>query len=173
MPMCPPHVYMARPSTGSRRSVRPLKLKPWHFCARRQMRWPGLVASCCWAMRVAGKVGISCFPPPSKISSAGGGETFMWTYAVGCLVGRGVRSAAMRRFLRAGGEDVIVCACEDGSGIVASVARNLLVFVLTESRLLLASSLRQLRKMLYTAAEDGEGTCCVMSTRSRKAGSWR
>jgi hypothetical protein len=38
MPICPPHVYIARPSTGSRRSVRPLKLKPWHFCARRQMR---------------------------------------------------------------------------------------------------------------------------------------
>lgn len=38
MPMCPPHVYIARPSTGSLRSVRPLKLNPWHFCARRQMR---------------------------------------------------------------------------------------------------------------------------------------
>jgi hypothetical protein len=97
----------------------------------------------------------------------------MWTYAVGCLVGVGVRSAAMRRLLRAGGEDMTVCACEDGSDIAASVARDLLVFVLTESRLLLASSLKQLRKMLYTAAEDGEGTCCLMSTRSRKAGSWR
>jgi hypothetical protein len=96
----------------------------------------------------------------------------MWTYAAGCLVGDGVRSAAIRRFLRAGGEDVTVCACEDGSGVVASVTRDLLAFVLTESRLLLASSLRQLRKMLYTAAEDGEGTCCLMSTRSRKAGSW-
>lgn len=45
--------------------------------------------------------------------------------------------------------------------------------VSADNRLLLASSLRQLRKMLYTAADDGEGTCCLMSTRSRKAGSWR
>jgi hypothetical protein len=90
---------------------------------------------------------------------------------VGCLVGGGVRSAATRRLLRLDGEDVASCdgtSCDD---VEASVLWEPLAPA--ESRLLLESSLRQLRKMLYTAAEDGEGTCCLMSTRSRKAGSWR
>jgi hypothetical protein len=95
----------------------------------------------------------------------------MWTYAVGCLVGGGVRSAVTRRLLRADGEEVAVCACEDGGKVVVSGAWDWLPLALTESRLLLASSLRQLRNMLYTAADDGEGTCCLMSTRSRNAGS--
>jgi hypothetical protein len=90
---------------------------------------------------------------------------------VGCLVGGGVRSAATRRLLRLDGEDVAGC---DGTGcddVAASVLWEPLAPA--ESRLLLESSLRQLRKMLYAAAEDGEGTCCLMSTRSRKAESWR
>ena len=86
---------------------------------------------------------------------------------MGCLVGGGVRSAATRRLLRLDGEDVAGCdSCDD---VAAFVPREPLAPA--ESRLLLESSLRQLRKMLYTAAEDGEGTCCLMSTRSRKAGS--
>ena len=88
---------------------------------------------------------------------------------MGCLVGGGVRSAATRRLLWVDGEDVAGCdSCDD---VAAFAPREPLAPA--ESRLLLESSLRQLRKMLYTAAEDGEGTCCLMSTRSRKAGSWR
>jgi hypothetical protein len=93
----------------------------------------------------------------------------MWTCAGGGLVGGGVMSVVTRRFLRADGEDVAVCAADGGS----NVALEWLPLEFAESRLLLASSLRQLRKMLYTAAEEGEGTCCLMSTRSRNAGSWR
>jgi hypothetical protein len=86
---------------------------------------------------------------------------------VGCLVGGGVRSAATRRLLRVDGKDVAGCdSCDD---VAVFVPREPLAPA--ESRLLLESSLRQLRKILYTAAEDGEGTCCLMSTRSRKAGS--
>ena len=95
----------------------------------------------------------------------------MRTYAVGCLVGGGVRSAVTRRLLRADGDDMAACACEDGGKVVVSGAWDWLPLALAESRLLLASSSRQLRKMLYTAADDGEGTCCLMSTRSRNAGS--
>jgi hypothetical protein len=95
------------------------------------------------------------------------------TQALPFSVGGGEGTLVARRLLRGGGEDCTICSagCNDRFGIF--VTSYLSPETLTESKLVRTSSLRQLRKMLYTAAEEGEGMSCFMSTRSRKAGSWQ
>jgi hypothetical protein len=95
------------------------------------------------------------------------------THASPFSVGGGERTRVARRLLRGGGEDCTICSAGRNDGLGSLITSSLSPDLLTESKLVRTSSFKQLRKMLYTAAEEGGGTSCFMSTRSRKAGSWQ